>query len=541
MSDFDIQENSQNDDISNSPDFADLAPIDAHSDVAQELINEVVNTRSQTTHEIRIPPIPIDGTEIFIDLRTLIKDSSGLEGIPELEGQSTKKITEKNGLTFDFATAELRGSAEVPGIINVQCYFLLNEIRHTVNILVETYNSPKPIEVVLPNASQGENFAASLPFSDYYDIKFVNEVDSEFLKTSGLEIISFQEIKGTPTTPGKYTLLLEGKNQSSHRVELKVHLDILPDPKTLWRNIPSDQSASFWKVDEECGYLQSQAAWSIWASKRGRSHAHNGTFRDDHAGICESDNGWIIALVCDGKGSGKYSRQGSKISVETTLHTLSKSLDACHVSENALSNLTMKAQLEAEISQLILETAKTCARLIEEEANACAENLREFDTTYLLLALYRVENSWLACSFSIGDGAITFLNESRDSALLLSIVDSGMQAGETLFLRNELLEDASNPWDRVQFHVIEESGFFLLMSDGITDAKLPFHSDLQDASKLEQLIYQDISESVSVVGQNNTTPTNLGDASRDLLTWMDFFVPGEHDDRSLVIVKVRTH
>ena len=54
----------------------------------------------------------------------------------------------------------------------------------------------------------------------------------------------------------------------------------------------------------------------VIASKRGRSHAHEGSARDDHFACQKLFNDWQIVALADGAGSAKFARQGSKLATE---------------------------------------------------------------------------------------------------------------------------------------------------------------------------------------------------------------------------------
>src|SRR5690606_10935267 len=55
----------------------------------------------------------------------------------------------------------------------------------------------------------------------------------------------------------------------------------------------------------------------IAASRRGRSHEHAGSFRDDDFSLMHIANSdWSVLAVADGAGSAEYSREGSRIAVE---------------------------------------------------------------------------------------------------------------------------------------------------------------------------------------------------------------------------------
>ena len=58
----------------------------------------------------------------------------------------------------------------------------------------------------------------------------------------------------------------------------------------------------------------------IAASKRGRAHAHSGTFRDDDFSIQFNEStGWYMIAVADGAGSAQYAREGARIACDTAI------------------------------------------------------------------------------------------------------------------------------------------------------------------------------------------------------------------------------
>ncbi|MBK9225311.1 MAG: protein phosphatase 2C domain-containing protein [Flavobacterium sp.] len=65
----------------------------------------------------------------------------------------------------------------------------------------------------------------------------------------------------------------------------------------------------------------------VVASKRGRSHANVGSFRDDDFAFKDFENtGWSVICAADGAGSAKLSREGSKIAVTELLNFFSENL-----------------------------------------------------------------------------------------------------------------------------------------------------------------------------------------------------------------------
>ena len=90
---------------------------------------------------------------------------------------------------------------------------------------------------------------------------------------------------------------------------------ITPDPRSMWKDLPADETAPFQKANSASqGGALADGLVVIAASERGRSHANEGKFRDDHFLIKTGPeaNGWLFFAVADGAGSAKYSREGSK-------------------------------------------------------------------------------------------------------------------------------------------------------------------------------------------------------------------------------------
>src|SRR5690606_14699190 len=116
----------------------------------------------------------------------------------------------------------------------------------------------------------------------------------------------------------------------------------------------------------------------VIASKRGRSHAHEGTFRDDDFCTKSLPNDWAIVAVADGAGSAKYARQGSKIAThfiaerfndEVILNEFDKL-----VTEYFLENPESKLASEAEI-KIETQNIETKEQTVEE--NNVVENSTE--------------------------------------------------------------------------------------------------------------------------------------------------------------------
>ena len=77
--------------------------------------------------------------------------------------------------------------------------------------------------------------------------------------------------------------------------------------------IDSDRQDPYWKEDNVTVFAPLNDKHILVSSKRGRSHANVGSFREDDFAFADLDNGWSIVVVADGAGSAKFSRHGSSI------------------------------------------------------------------------------------------------------------------------------------------------------------------------------------------------------------------------------------
>jgi hypothetical protein len=66
------------------------------------------------------------------------------------------------------------------------------------------------------------------------------------------------------------------------------------------------------------------------------------------------------------------------------------------------------------------------------------------------------------------------------------------------------------------------------MTDGVTDPKLETENNLKDIAKWN-LLWQDIEKEVNFDKENLNT-------DKELLKWLEFWSPGNHDDRTIAIL-----
>ena len=91
--------------------------------------------------------------------------------------------------------------------------------------------------------------------------------------------------------------------------KLACKLTVIPDPKTLWTASDPPANAPYPKAHKDSKFLLTGKRIMAGASVRGRSHARDGTHRDDDFLVCELVDGWNLMVVADGAGSAKFSKK----------------------------------------------------------------------------------------------------------------------------------------------------------------------------------------------------------------------------------------
>ncbi len=192
-------------------------------------------------------------------------------------------------------------------------------------------NHPK-ISFTLPNAKVGETYTGKLNIQGETSNRQVVIRFVHFDQDIGLEVDTsdFQQVRGTPSKDGELKLSIgfqfKDANAASPIITAETMLFVNPDPKSLWKVLPSDKSDPYFKPDEDIGSLATIGGMSmVSASRRGRSHEHTGAFRDDDFNLANID-GWDIIAVADGAGSAKSSRRGAQIAVKISVDSLQMSL-----------------------------------------------------------------------------------------------------------------------------------------------------------------------------------------------------------------------
>lgn len=408
----------------------------------------------------------------------------------------------------------------------------------------EIFQRKKNLEekrIVLPNATVGKAYQVVLNL-DGEDWNEVIISDITGLEHIGLTYdTGSKTLSGIPLGPADVKLVFQ-LLVAGEMMEKKIPLAVNPDPRSLWKTLESDQNDPWWKADEVHTQQSFGSKQLVAASKRGRAHANIGKFREDHYTLGNTGTpGWNILAVSDGAGSASLSRLGSKVAAETIVsHLKELPASAYEQLETALKLTGRSAEkpVEQEL-QHIAATFLTPAihelyLRLETLANSLNVQLSDLHATLALCLIKQFDEGWAILTFSVGDCPIALLNSKQNEITLLNWLDSGEYGGATRFVTmSEIFEHPDYP-SRFSARIVPDFSYLMMMSDGIYDAKFETTFRLAQPEMWNRLI-ADLEGDNPEGHQVNLQKGNPNVAAA-LSQWMDFWSPGNHDDRTLVII-----
>ena len=409
-------------------------------------------------------------------------------------------------------------------IAKVKTQFLLQQIRDE--------------HLPLRNARQGQPYFFEFELSDF-PLDQIQLIDIEGLDELGLSFVPEQAvIKGTPTAAGNHELRAVFElRDSGDRDAKSLRLIVNPDPKSLWKEIEPDASLPFHKPHTASEVATLGTKTLVAASKRGRSHANNGTFRDDDYAFAELNDGWCCALVADGAGSARYSRKGSRLTGEFFLKNLRENLHTTEAitTEQALDPESHDEELDHFLKQTLGKSARQTHDQLTRFADQNDHTLKDYHTTLAVAIFKKFDAHYFIGTFSVGDCPIVALTKDLQPTVL-NHLDVGEYGGGTRFLTMSSIFLPENYPERFQMHVVPEAGlhYLFLMTDGIYDPKFEVENRLIQTDAWASFV-------ADLRGENEDgaavalEPGNEA-AGEQLLNWMDFWSKGNHDDRTLLVV-----
>lgn len=327
-------------------------------------------------------------------------------------------------------------------------------------------------------------------------------------------------------------------NGQVQRVIAKLKVTFVPDPKSLWKKIPSDETARFHKPDFFNEYCENNNVLLMGSSVRGRSHAHKGIHRDDDFKLfCDDSSDWSVSCVTDGAGSCKYSRQGAFVAASKATNTLKEALNGhygvqleqayrnFYVDKNELAQQQLLVAYQHTVVKAVFEATKAINDCVDAEKG---DSVKDFSTTLILTAHKKVTDGYLVVSFWVGDGGVV-IYDKNNQVTLMGEPDSGEFAGQTRFLDNKIFEDGG-AYKRVRMEKVDSMSALILATDGITDAWFETEKQLESLTHWDKL-WGELEQHV--------TNKNREQGLQGLTEWMDFWSKGNHDDRTIAICLVK--
>lgn len=401
--------------------------------------------------------------------------------------------------------------------------------------------------VSLPNGTVNKKYEAKI---DFIKLGWNDVIYSEIkdLEETGLEFNNEEELLfGNPIISGdlkiKLLFRIEGEAEDSILNEKTITIIINPDPKSLWKDIESDKNDPYWKednVDVSGSFLDKNI---VIASKRGRSHANVGSFRDDDFAFKNiNETGWSVLAVSDGAGSANLSRQGSKMSCDLVVsyfeenftEDLLKGFDETLLSHHNKTDEDSSKKISHFVYDNLSKAAWFVHKQLDEFAIKSEKPLRDFHATLIFALVKKYDFGYAILTFGVGDCPIGLLNKDLTEIKLMNWLDVGEFGGGTRFITMPEIFQSDKFSTRFGFKLVDDFSYLMLMTDGIYDPKFVVEANLEKIEKWNEFLedLQGKNEDNCKVDFNNEN----SEIANQLSTWMDFWNPGNHDDRTLAII-----
>ena len=403
-------------------------------------------------------------------------------------------------------------------------------------------------QLMIPNATANKPYKAKI---DFEKLGMGNIVFSDFegLTEYGLKYDnSAEEIHGIPEKSGDFKIKMRFrvKDEAEDSVlnEKLVSLVINADPKSLWQTKESNQHDPYWKPDDVSDFQSlGKEKYMVVSSKRGRSHANVGSFRDDDFSFKHyKEIGWSLVCVADGAGSAKLARQGSKLACDAVVNYFGENFSKALLKDfdETLLNYHHKTgeETEKKISFFVYDNLSKAAHFahkkIEEFANKLEVPLKDFHSTLIFALFKKYDFGYAILTFGVGDCPIGLLNKDLTEIKLMNWLDVGEFGGGTRFITMPEIFSSDKFSTRFGFKLIADFSYLILMTDGIYDPKFVVEVNLEKIEKWKEFLIDlegNNEEKIKVELKHDNKKI-----AEQLSAWMDFWSPGNHDDRTLAIV-----
>lgn len=273
---------------------------------------------------------------------------------------------------------------------------------------------------------------------------------------------------------------------------------------TGWKEIEPDPTSPFAVAHYAQEMIAGPAGWRlIGASRRGKMHAHKGSFREDAFALGVSE-AWQCMIVADGGGSCPLARLGAKLVTAVGMSAMQRTVQQ-QTKSTANDELCRQA-----LTHAIVEV---CLAL-EEKAQTLQVPLGHLGTTFLAV-MFHAEQRVVGVA-QIGDGLLA-AEMADGTTVVLAEPDVGPTASATWFL-------TSKPWQEWQNRVVVQQlahppRLLAAMCDGVADDFIPYDQYLQ-------VLFANLKQQV----------IDTAEPAATLLDLLGYEKRGSFDDRTLTLI-----
>jgi serine/threonine protein phosphatase PrpC len=428
----------------------------------------------------------------------------------------------------------------------------INAIIENQNQLMAKWKLEDRIAEIIHQPIRTLNATVGKPYETKFDFNKFNWKDIVAYEFLGLEEVGLaydettKQITGVPSQSGDINVVfrfkVDAQPEEAPFNEKIIKLIINPDPKSLWKNVESDRNDPYWKEDNITVFAPIGDRYILASSKRGRSHANVGAFREDDFAFKDLDNGWSIVVVADGAGSAKISRKGSAIACNGVIdYFLEKSsIESMATFDELLRqyNSNQGEDTQKKLNLFVYNNLGKAAFQVHKKLEAFAAKegvpLKDLNTTLIFTLFKKYDIGYAFLSFGVGDCPIALLNRKLTEVALMNWIDVGEFGGGTRFITMPEIFQNEKFATRFGFKLVNDFAYLMMMSDGIYDPKFVVEANLPNIKKWQEFL-------ADLNGKNEEgiqvkLSTDNKEIEQQFDNWMDFWSAGNHDDRTLAIV-----
>lgn len=278
---------------------------------------------------------------------------------------------------------------------------------------------------------------------------------------------------------------------------------------TRWQNIPSNARAQHSVPDQVTLSIPGAGGTQLLAaSTRGKTHAHQGGYREDAFALAATP-AWNILAVADGAGTAQFARLGSNTAVREAVNAIQKSAPVLPTADD--------------IGQALIDGLKAARTSLTDLAEDEHLALEDLHTTLLLMIHAPTRDGCVTGMIHIGDGLIAAESANRELYLLTEPDTDPDDNGATLFLTSGTMRQWASRARVFQFDSPLE--IITLMTDGLAN-------DLEPREHLLQPnLFEPLRRRILCYPPNQREQALLGLISYERR--------GSFDDRTLVVLTTR--